>query len=278
MESAHRSPSLAKGDWGKLLILGGSAQLAGALVLNTHGALRTGVDLVVVAAPDRASTAVLHHHPDAVTISLPTRHFEPKYMRFMNQFRHYTVVLGSGITSQKAVVKFVHKVLHSFTGPFVLDADAVRIVAASRTPARLWSGKQVLLTPNRAEYASLIKKRDDHPLNTISELANRLRATVLCKGPVDVLSDGRQTVEIPGGSEYLAKAGTGDVLSGVVGALVARGNSLFEAAREGTRLINEASMRAEALHGAGLMATDIAEQINAGKPPPTTQNRKGRSS
>lgn len=274
MQPAHRSPSLAKGDWGKLLILGGSAQLAGALVLNTYGALRTGVDLVVVAAPDRAATAVLHHLPDAVAISLPARHFHPKYMRFMGQFHTYTVVLGSGITSQKDVVKFVHKVLRTFTGPFVLDADAVRIAAASRTPARMWSGKQVLLTPNRAEYAALARKKDAHPLSTISEVATRLRATILCKGPVDVLSDGRETVEIPGGSEFLAKAGTGDVLSGVVGALVARGMSLFEAAQEGGRLVNEASMRAEAKHGAGLMAADVAEEINAVTPIRKGQTRK----
>ncbi len=270
----HRAPTLAKGDWGKLLILGGSSQLGGATVLNTAGALRTGLDLVVVAAPERASTAVLHHYPDAVSIALPGRHFETRFMKFLKQFSGYPVVIGSGITTQREVGKFVRHVLGSFRGPFVIDADALRIVARSRNPAKLWGDKTVILTPNRAEYAAMAGESSDHPLTTITALATKYRATILCKGPGDVLSDGTRTVEISGGSPFLAKAGSGDILSGVIGALLARGVSPFEAAEEGSRLLHAASETAERRHGPGFLAGEIADALHAPVPPEPPPNPK----
>lgn len=262
----RRSADLKKGEWGRLLILGGSSQLAGAAVLNTLGALRTGVDVVVAAAPDRASTAILHQAPDAVTITLPGHHFQTRYLKFLRQFHHYTIVIGSGITTHPDVVKFVKKILDRFNGPLVVDADAIRVVAASRHPARLWKGKEVLLMPNRKEYA-VLSGDDSHPLKTIAAVARKYGTAVLCTGPVDILSDGEYVVEIAGGSEFLAKAGTGDVLAGSVGALMARGVPAFQAAETACRLINEASHQAEKAHGPGMLASDVAKLINLAELP-----------
>lgn len=262
MDIAHRQSSLAKGEWGKLLIIAGSIQFAGAAVLATRAALRTGADIVIAAAPERAANAVLHAAPDAISLAIPARHFDKNHLKYLKHFITYPVALGSGLMTGAAVKKFVKAVLKSFKGPFVIDADALRFVAAEKHPAKLWKGKRVILTPNRAEYALLAGKQSAHPLQTIKELAKRHQAVILCKGPTDIVSDGERVEEISGGSPFLAKAGTGDALTGVVAALLARGLSPFEAAVTGSRLLKQTSERVERERGAGLLAMDVAEALD----------------
>lgn len=271
----HRSTDLAKGEWGRLIILAGSSQLAGAAVLNTQGALRTGIDTVVVAAPERAANAVLYAAPTAIALAIPRRTFEPGHLRFIKQFRGYPVAMGSGLTVGKPVEKFVRGVLKTFDGPFVLDADALRMVAGVRNPAKLWSGKRVVLTPNRVEYALLTGKKDPDLLTTIQPLARLLGATVVCKGPTDFISDGQAVVEISGGSEFLAGSGSGDVLTGVIGALLARGLPSLDAAVTGCRLLKNAGERAEADKGPSLVAHDLPDYLDARKLPKDSNKEPG---
>jgi len=262
IDLTRRPSHLAKGEWGRLLILAGSSQLAGAAVLNMLGAVRTGLDTVVVAAPERAANAVLQANPSVISLAIPRRHYEPAHLKFVDQFARYPVVLGSGLTVHRPVEKFVKGTLKRFGGPFVLDADALRIVAMLRHPAKLWQGKAVVLTPNRGEYAALAGRDDAEPIDTIQQLARTLDATILCKGPTDLVSDGQTVAEVKGGSQFLAGAGSGDVLTGVVGALLARGLSPLEACLSGTRLLNDASERAEATLGAGLSAADLPDYLD----------------
>lgn len=262
IDLTKRPAHLAKGEWGRLLILAGSSQLAGAAVLNMLGATRTGLDTVVVAAPERAANAVLHTNPTVISLAIPRRSFEPVHLKFIQQFERYPVAMGSGMTVHRPVEKFVKGVLKRFAGPFVLDADALRIVAMLRNPTKLWQGKAVVLTPNRGEYAALAGRDDAEPLETIQQLARKLNVTILCKGPTDVVSDGQAVAEVTGGSQFLAGAGSGDVLTGVVGALLARGLGPLEACLSGSRLLKDASERAEAQFGPGMTASDVPAFID----------------
>lgn len=262
MDLVHRPTTLKKGEWGKLLILAGSSQFSGAAVLASAGALRTGLDIVVFAGPERTSNAVLYALPDVVSLGFHGKQLDPKHLKYVAHFRKYPVVIGSGILATKGVGKFLKGLLKRFDGPFVLDADALRIVAKEKNPAKLWAGKHVILTPNRTEYALLTGDKSDHPLQSIEAAAKRLRATILCKGATDVISDGTKTVEVAGGSPYLAKAGTGDVLAGSAGALLARGLDPFLAAETASRLLKATSERVASHRGPALLAGDVADALD----------------
>ncbi|MDP9211797.1 MAG: NAD(P)H-hydrate dehydratase [bacterium] len=267
MKLTERPEKLEKGEWGKLLLLAGSARFAGAAVLAAGGALRTGLDLLVAAAPARAADAVLVAHADAVTIRLEGPEFNKDHLGELSPFREYPVAIGSGLTTEGGARKFLESVLEDFKGPLVIDADALRIVAEERHPEKLFENKKVVLTPNREEYGLLAGDPDAKAHGTIKGLAAELGVTILAKGPVDHVSDGKTIIEVEGGSPFLAKAGTGDVLTGVVGALLARGLEPLEAAKHAAAAVKEASERAEADKGPSLLASDLHDYLDLRKLP-----------
>lgn len=262
MSLADRPSDLPKGDWGKLLILAGSASLSGAAVLTSLGALRTGVDLVVMSGPERAAAAVLAAAPDVVSLPLIGKVFDRSHIKLLEYFREYPVAMGPGMTLDGTTGKFVREAIKSFKGPFVIDADALRLLVGEKHLDKLFVGKQVVLTPNRHEYRSLVGDADAKPEDTIAALAKRLGVIIFCKGPVDLISDGTRVEKVNGGSSYLAKAGTGDVLTGVVGALLARRLPPFEAAVTAAKLLKDAGERAAKDRGPGMLATDVADALD----------------
>ncbi|HEY8108971.1 MAG TPA: NAD(P)H-hydrate dehydratase [Patescibacteria group bacterium] len=262
MKLTERPENLAKGDWGKLLVLAGSARFAGAAVHVTSGALRTGVDLVVAAAPARAADAILVARPDTVTIRLEGTEFEKGHLEDVSPFRGYPVAIGSGLTLEGSSRRFLEGVLKEFSGPMVIDADALRLLAEERKPEKLLVDRRVVLTPNREEYGLLEGDPKADVKKTIRELAKGYGATILAKGPTDYVSDGKTLVEIEGGSPFLAKAGTGDVLTGIVGALLARGLEPLEAAKVGAAALKDASERAGEDKGPSLLAADLPEYLD----------------
>ena len=99
----------------------------------------------------------------------------------------------------------------------------------------------------------------------VRSAVKRYGAVVLAKGEIDVIGDGKTVIEIEGGSPYLAKAGTGDVLTGAVGAFLARGLGPLEAAKAGAELVKEAGERAGADKGPALLASDLPGYFDARK-------------
>lgn len=264
----ERPGDLAKGEWGRLLILAGSEPFAGAAVLNTLGALRTGLDLVVVGTPENAADAVTLASSDPVAIRLPGPALVPSHLDQLERFAAgYTVVIGSGLSINKDSRKFLKLVLERFAGPFVIDADALEILAEDRDAVDWYADKSVVLTPNREEYALLAGEAKPHPASSIEGVSKQYRATILSKGETDVISDGETILEVEGGSPFLAKAGTGDVLAGSVGALLARGLEPIEAAKVGAELVKEAGERGALDKGPSLLASDIPGYLDLRKLP-----------
>ncbi|MSU76374.1 NAD(P)H-hydrate dehydratase [Patescibacteria group bacterium] len=264
MRLTTRPATLPKGDWGKLLVLAGSERFAGSAVLTSLGALRTGLDLVVTASPERAANAVLAAAPDAVTIPLAGSEFDHKHFEDVGYFKGYPVAIGSGLTTEPSARKFLKTVLQKFDGPFVIDADALTIIADERGDD-WYLDKPVVLTPNREEFEALAGIEGADPVKTVGKVAQDYRAVVLVKGETDVIGDGETIVEVEGGSEFLAKAGTGDVLTGVVGALLARDVPPLDAAKIGAELVKEAGERAGKDKGPSLLASDIPNYLDLRK-------------
>lgn len=264
MDFATRPSNLAKGEWGKLLVLAGSDRFSGAAVLTTLGALRTGLDLTVVAAPARAADAVLAAAPDAVTLRLEGAEFAPEHAGDLEYFKDYPVAIGSGLTTSHGAKRFLKTILNEFSGPFVIDADALTLLADAGD-GDWYADKSVVLTPNAEEYAALAGDDDSKAKKSVGAVAKRYGAVILAKGETDVIGDGDTVIEVEGGSPYLAKAGTGDVLTGAVGAFLARGFSPLEAAKAGAELVKEAGERADQDKGPALLASDLPSYFDARK-------------
>ena len=257
-----RAQDSQKGEWGRLAIFAGSTRYAGAAVLTVLGAQRTGVDRIQFYGVERAADAVLLSSPETISYPLDGHFFEDGHIDEIPELPGFTLVAGPGITIQKPAKKFLKKLLDDFEGPAVVDADGLRLLA-DLGPKAVKHLEKLVLTPNRHEL-SLLRDEDSSEVTaaTVREAAEEWGAVVLCKGPTDFISDGKDTYEVSGGSPFLAKDGSGDVLTGIVGALLGRGLAPFEAAKLGAAIIKEAGERATKSKGPSLVASDLPEFID----------------
>jgi ADP-dependent NAD(P)H-hydrate dehydratase / NAD(P)H-hydrate epimerase len=250
---------------GAVLVLSGSAHHTGAARLAARAALRAGAGIVSVASPADA-VAVNAAHLTAVMVApfADAREFEA----LLADERRRAIVLGPGAGVGAALRKLVAAAL---TRPakdrtIVLDADALTSFAGDA--ARLGrlikrGGHQAVMTPHEGEFAKLFEgapdiRLEDDKLARARAAARLMGAVVLIKGADTVVAapDGRATVgwDLP---PWLATAGSGDVLSGLVAGLAAQGMAVFEAASAAVWL-HGACGRAI---GPGLIAEDLAEAL-----------------
>jgi NAD(P)H-hydrate epimerase len=204
-----RPRSAHKWSAGSVLVVGGSQGMLGAAVLAGRAALHFGAGAVGVAVPDgeRASVAVLA--PELLNFG-----FEQLPDRFQ------VLVIGPGLGSDHG--HLVDRLLAEHRGPVVLDADGLRSFTDRRRP-------QTVLTPHAGEFRRLAS-RDPSPASA-AELARATEAVVLLKGNPTLVTDGGAPWVVRSGGPELATIGTGDVLAGMIGALMARGLHAAEAAR-----------------------------------------------
>jgi ADP-dependent NAD(P)H-hydrate dehydratase / NAD(P)H-hydrate epimerase len=231
------SRGMHKGTAGHLLIIGGSQGLTGAPTLAGLGALRSGAGMVTVACPGGIGLEIKASHPDLMTLPLGNgstwsascyKELEPHLDRFD------AVVLGPGLGRREETHGFVRSVLQGVRHPLLVDADGLYWLAKDASLMGLLR-PEVVLTPHPGEMARLV----DRPIAEIQgdrtgmarELAERLKAVVVLKGAGTVMAaPNRQTAISPFQTPTLAVGGSGDVLSGCLGSLLAREVEPFNAA------------------------------------------------
>lgn len=260
---------------GHVVVAGGSPGMSGAPCLAAHGAMRGGAGYVTVAAPGSIEAAILARAPtEALGLVLPhddeggvTADAAGAVLDALGA-HDGTLVLGPGLGRGGSRGALVRDLVARLQGPVVLDADALAAVAGD--PEALASPderRRAVLTPHAGELARLL----DVPVPAVSarrlhharEAARRTRAVVVLKGDdtLVVAPDGRAAIS-PGGVPGLATAGTGDVLAGLVGALLARGTDPFLAAAAGVWFHLRAGALASDEHGPdGVVASDVAERL-----------------
>ncbi len=229
-----------KYDYGHLLIIGGSKHYAGAPLLNALGAAVAGVDLVTIAAPKRVADIAVAYSPDLVSYPLSGDVLDTDHFTEINSImkRNVTAVLvGSGMGREKKsfdLLAQLHKEHKSI--PFIFDADALYCTNLVDLCAK------DLLIPNLKEF-SLISGNEALSSSAIKTTAFSVGCTILAKGPIDYISDGKRVKEVEdtsGKSVYLAKGGTGDILAGVCASLIAQGVEPFDAAYAGASAVKKA--------------------------------------
>lgn len=257
-----------KGEGGIVLVIGGGPY-TGAPAVCGMAALRAGADLAIVLTPQRAWQVVASYSPNLVVRPLNGDELnfdDPANRVTLNSWikKADSIVLGPGVGLFGQAQKAVHHVLERATRDgvqVVVDADALTALAERKDLL----GPRTLLTPHAREFRVLTGRDlpvdDDGREKATLAAARELGGTWLVKGPVDAVSDGERAKLNATGHPAMSVGGTGDALSGVVGALLAKGMTPFDAARLAARLVGEAGERAAAQKSWGLVATDVVDAI-----------------
>jgi hydroxyethylthiazole kinase-like uncharacterized protein yjeF len=250
---------------GHTIVVSGHIAATGAARMSARGALRAGAGLVTLASP-RDALAVNASALTAVMVrAIDT---EVEFAALMTDKRLNTCVIGPGAGLGERTRDFVLTALSAKRG-LVLDADA--LTSFGEAPDRLFEAikssqdPQVVLTPHEGEFPRLFSDiSNKHPLRSklerVRAAAERCDAIVLLKGPDTVVAspDGRATIAA-NAPPWLATAGAGDVLSGMIAGMLAQGVPAFEAASIGVWMHGEAAREA----GPGLIAEDLPEVLPA---------------
>jgi NAD(P)H-hydrate epimerase len=259
-----------KADFGRLAIVAGSRGKAGAAVLAARGALRAGAGLVTVFCAESLEDLVVASLPEAMTFGLPesggalaARAARP----LLDALAGFdAAVIGPGLGGSKETVAFLETVLAAARLPVLADADALNAFSGRPGFFRKRRGPTVL-TPHPGEAARLLEttsaKIQADRFGSARALARKSRGVVILKGAHSLVAEPSGGIAVnPTGSPLLATAGAGDVLSGVVGALLAGGLGPKEAAVAGAWLHGAAADSLVPLLGdAGLLAHEVADAV-----------------
>ncbi len=264
-----------KGTFGTVVVVGGSATMLGAPALCATAALRAGAGLVKLASEERWLPWLLTMQPGATGMHLEA-------LDELEAEAGTVLAVGPGMGQGEPQRRLVAQVLGS-DHAMVLDADGLNALAALKRHAspQAWrdagdAAKQrrseLVVTPHPGEFRRLAEAfeidgdpTDPHQRPTAAAaLARALGAVVLLKGPHTIITDGRRVYRNPTGNPALGTGGCGDVLTGLIAALMAQGMPGFEAAALGAYLHGDAADAWAADHGpAGLLAMELAHQIPA---------------
>jgi len=242
----HRRPDSQKGDYGHVLGIGGSVGFAGAPMLSALAALRSGAGLVTLAVPEEIYFVVASQMLEVMVHPLPATEqgtLGPGSWSALQPLlaKADVIAVGPGLSQQPAAQRFVQKLIAGVDLPIVLDADGINAFAGrSRALLRKARGP-VVITPHPGEMARLLGISVDavqrNRLKTARETAKQLRVTVVLKGHRTVVaSPAGETCTNTTGNPGMATAGVGDVLTGIIAALIGQGLSPFEAAKAGVHL------------------------------------------
>ncbi|MCY3024043.1 MAG: NAD(P)H-hydrate dehydratase, partial [Planctomycetota bacterium] len=238
-----RAPDANKGTCGLILVVGGSRTMAGAPCLAARGAYRGGAGLVRVAVPATIRDIVAAKLDECLVEGLKktkTGVVNRTAFRALVQLCEWadTVVMGPGMTQAEPVVELIRRVVKEVDKPFVLDADALNSFAGEmkllKAAQTKWSGRMLVLTPHPGEMARLlgVHARDVQAdrAKAVEQAALATKAVVILKGAGTLVCDGQRLYANRTGNPGMATGGSGDVLTGVIAALVGQGLSPFDAA------------------------------------------------
>lgn len=236
-----RKPQSYKKDYGHLLLIAGSRAMPGALLMSAKGALKGGIGLLSIACPESLVAALSTALPEAMWLGLPetpTGFLSEQGLGALKAYLHKvnTLLIGPGLGQDPSTVELLQGLILHAKQALVLDADALN-AASLKTLKTRKSQAPVYLTPHMGEFRRLLSLKnqeltsskiakkpqatEDGPKLLLS-LAKQAKAYVLLKGPLSYMTDGRELFISPFGGPILARGGSGDILSGLLAAIVAQ--------------------------------------------------------
>ena len=251
---------------GTLVVVAGSRGMPGAARLSARAAGRAGAGYVIVATPASAMPTIQAELAEAVFLPLPETASGSIAADAIGAVTEaaadaHALAIGPGLSRDAETTAFVRALVREASVPVVLDADALNAFAGEHD-ALADRKAEAVLTPHLGELARLLGRPAGDRLSEARALALKVDAVTLIKGTRSVIAAPDGSVRVnPTGSPALATAGTGDVLTGTIGALLARGVEPFAAAWAGAYLHGLAGILAAGPDGDGIVAGDMAERL-----------------
>ena len=254
-----------KGDYGKLLLLCGSRGYTGAAALAAMGGLRSGAGLVYLAVPESIYAIEACKLTEAIVLPLPDEGGTiamsalPEIRRLLPKMD--AVLIGCGLGQSEGTRAVLETVLREFSGPVVVDADGINLLAKHMDILRERHAPTIL-TPHAGEF---VRIGGDNKADRVSEtlrFAMKYGCILLLKGHETVISDGKETYVNQTGNPGMAVGGSGDVLSGIIVSLLGQGIEPLKAAACGAWLHGKAGdICAEEIGQYGMLPTDLVEVL-----------------
>lgn len=252
-----RKPDDFKGKNGKVLIIGGSIEYVGSPVLAALSALKF-CDLVEVFAPEKPALAINCFSPDLVTKKFSGNYLEKKHVKeIAEKAKNFDVVLiGNGLGQNNKTKEFVNALVPKISIPKVIDADAIKLLKGKP--------KNSLFLPHLIEFQKKFGAKPsmkvEERIKLTEKKAKEFQTTILLKGRIDVISNGKKTLLNKTGNPRMAVIGTGDVLAGIITGLASK-NDLFDSACAGALISGLLGEKAFKEKGDYFTAMDLIELI-----------------
>jgi len=259
----RRSRESHKGDFGRVLVIGGSRGMCGSIAISAMAAQRTGSGLVSALVPNRCLETVAGFEPCMMTMSAPDNsvgQFAPAAAAMVRPLldSFSAVAVGPGMGTGAGSVSLVRLIAQAATLPRVFDADALNVIG--RTDGLMVTGPAVL-TPHPGEMQRLCGvSAKDRPgqIDAAVRLARRSGVVVLLKGAPTFVTDGINQWYNTTGNPGMASGGSGDCLTGIIASLLGQHYLPWDAARLGAYVHGLAGdLAAESLGEASMIATDM---------------------
>lgn len=254
-----------KGTFGKVLLIAGSKNMCGASLLSARAAFRSGCGMVRIVTPEENRMIIQQALPEAMLLTYSEDGVSQKELRRAMEWCD-CIAIGPGLSDGKCARELVKLVLSEASAPVVADADALNIIA-KRPELLSGCASQVVITPHIGEFGRLTglaaEEIKAHFYDTAADFARSYGIICVCKDARTIIvnENGDGVINCTGNSG-MATAGSGDVLTGIISALIAQGQDPFYAAALGCALHGRAGDRgAENRSLTELMAGDIADHL-----------------
>jgi ADP-dependent NAD(P)H-hydrate dehydratase / NAD(P)H-hydrate epimerase len=263
----RRKRNSHKGNFGHVLLLGGSDDFLGALILCGHGAIRSGAGLVTLCPLQQENRNAIHIQltetmtlDSRVCLSTPRKGAAD----LLNKFD--AIAIGPGLGTSSEALQLLKFILENGEGPLVLDADALNLLVKEGISLEAAGKRPVLLTPHPGEAARLlscsIDEIENDRMSAILKLNKRWMSTVVLKGTHTLVSDSESCHLHLTGTPAMASGGMGDVLTGQIAGWLAQGLTPVQAADLAVALTGLAAEDLEDCYGPfGFTATQVAKNI-----------------
>ena len=233
-----------KGQNGKVAIVGGGPY-SGAPALAGLGAYRSGVDLVDVFVPESSYQQVSSFAPELIVHKLEGEIVTSEVIKYLDRDKYDSIVVGPGMGKNKDSILAVQKIIDKFDN-VVIDADAIVNYD--------FRNSNIIITPHRGELSRL---KINNKKKEMMKFAKDSHLTLFLKGERDMITDGHYYKINNTGHPRMAVGGTGDLLSGLCGGLLAKGLSPFEASRLAAYSFGKAGEMCYEEYGAGFLPSDL---------------------
>ena len=260
-----RNPVAHKGDFGRILLLCGSRGYTGAAALAAMGALRCGAGLVYLGVPENIYAIEAVKLTEPVVFPLPEEDgmfSKTSVSQIIDILPNMDAVLiGPGIGCSKGAFSVVEAVLDAYKGPVVLDADGINVLSGHIDILRGRTGTTIL-TPHDREFRRICGAFASDRIVSAQSFAEETDTIVLLKGHRTVVTDGNTCYINPTGNPGMAVGGSGDVLSGMITALLGQGIAPLKAAACGAWLHGAAGdICAKEIGQYGMLPTDMLQVL-----------------